>query len=105
MVEVPVDLHVFWEDEELLQGFGDITCMPPMVMPNGGVPGNGYTVHLQFRRLYACWTAYLSHRELFSAVNGVRPPTSLVLRLPLLFASFWRAYFTLLKSLLVSLPP
>ena len=105
MSKTPVGLHVFWEEEGLLQGLGDMTCMPPTVMPNEGIPSNGYTVHLQFRRPYACWTAYLSHRKLFSAVSEVGPPTSLVLRLPLLFASFWRAYLTLLKSLLVSLPP
>ena len=53
LIEVPVGLHVFWKEEGLLQGLSDMTCMPPMVMPNGGIPGNRYTVHLQFRTPYA----------------------------------------------------
>ena len=53
LTEVPVSLHVFCKEEGLLQGLGNMTYVPPMVMPNGGIPGNGDTVHLQFRRPYA----------------------------------------------------
>ena len=42
------------------------------------------------------------HGRIFSVVNRVEPPTSLVLGLPLLFISFWRAYLALLRNLLVS---
>ena len=59
-------------------------------MPEGGIPGNGCIVHLQLRRPSVSWTAHLSHRKLFSVVNGAGPPASLVLWLPLLFASFGR---------------
>ena len=41
LTEVPVGLHVFWKEEGLLQGLGNMTCMPLMVMPNGGIPSNG----------------------------------------------------------------
>ena len=82
-----------------------MTCMPPVVMSNGGIPGNGDIVHLKFRRLYARWTAHLSHRRIFSAFNRVGPPTSLVLGHPLLFVSLWRAYLALLKSLMLPLSP
>ena len=53
LTEVPVGLHVFWKEEGLLQGLGNMACMPSMVMPDGGIPGNGDTIHLQFRRPYA----------------------------------------------------
>ena len=79
--------------------------MPPTVMPEGGILGNGGTVHLQLRRLSVSWTAHLSHGKLLSAVNRVEPPASLVLCLPLLFAPFGRAYLTFLKSLYVYFPP
>ena len=105
MSKAPVGLHIFWEEEGLLQGLDYVTCMPLTVMPEGGVPGNGCTVHLQLRRPSASWTVHLSHRKLFSAVNGARPPASLILCLPLLFASFGRAYLTFLRSLCVSFPP
>ena len=79
MSETPVGLHVFWEEEGLLQGLCYVTCMPPMVMSKGGILGNGCTVHFQLRRPSASWTAHLSHRKLLSAVNGAGPPASLVL--------------------------
>ena len=50
---VPVGLHVLWKEEGLLQGLGNMTHMPPMITPNGGIPNNGDTVHLQFKRPYA----------------------------------------------------
>ena len=49
MIEVPVSLHIFWEEEGLLQGLGYMTYVPPMVMPEGGISGNGCIVHLQLR--------------------------------------------------------
>ena len=79
MSEAPVGLHVFWEEEGLFQGLSDMTCMPPTVMPEGGILGNECTVHLQLRRPSASWTAHLSHKKLFSAVNETGPPASLVL--------------------------
>ena len=105
MSKAPVGLHVFWEEEGLAQGLDYVTCMPPTVMPEGGILGNGCIVRLQLRRPSASWTAHLSHRKLLSVVNKVRPPASLVLCLPLLFASFGRAYLTFLKSFCVSFPP
>ena len=74
-------------------------------MSNGGIPGNGDTIHLQFRRPYAWWTAHLSHGRIVSTFNKVGPPTSLVLGHPLLFVSLWRTYLTLLRSLMLSLSP
>ena len=53
LTEVPVDLHIFLKEEGWLQGLDNMTYMPPMVMPNGGIPDNGDTIHLQFRRPYA----------------------------------------------------
>ena len=53
LTKVPLSLHVLWKEEGLLQGLGNVTCMPPMVMPNRGILGNGDTVHLQFKRPYA----------------------------------------------------
>ena len=53
LIEVLVSIHVFWKEEGLLQSLGNMTCMPPMVVSNGGIPGNGDTIHLQFRRPYA----------------------------------------------------
>ena len=103
MREGPVGLHVLGEEEGLLQGLSYMTCVPPTVMPEGGIPGNGCTVHLQLRRLSASWTAHLSHRKL--VVNRVGPPASLVLCVPLLLTSFGRAYLTFLRSLYVSFPP
>ena len=105
LTEVPVSLYVFWKKERLLQSLGSMTCMPPMVMSNGGIPSKGDTVHLQFRRPYGRRTAHLSHGRIFSAFNRVGPPTSLVLGLLLLFVSLWRAYFALLRSLLLPLSP
>ena len=105
MSEAPVGLHVFWEEEGLLQGLSYMTYVPPMVMPEGGISGNGCTIHLKLRRPNASWTAHLSHRKLLSAVNRVGLPASLVLCMPLLLASFGRAYLTFLKSLYVSFPP
>ena len=105
MIEAPISLHVFWKEEGLLQSLGNMTCMPPVVMSNGGIPGNGDTIHLQFRRPYARWTAHLSHGRIFSAFNRVGPPTSSVLGHPLLFVSLWRTYLALLRSLMLSLSP
>ena len=51
LTEIPVGLHVFWKEEGLLQGLDNMACMPPMVMPDEGIPGNRDTVYLQFRRL------------------------------------------------------
>ena len=95
--------HVVWKEEGLLQSLGYMTSMPPVVMPNGGILGNEDTIHFQFRRPYAQWTAHLSHGRIFSAFNRVGPPTSLVLGLPLLFVSFWRAYLALFRILLLPL--
>ena len=53
LIEAPVSLHVFWKEEGLLQSLGNMICMPPVVMSNGGIPGNGDIVHFQFRRPYA----------------------------------------------------
>ena len=105
LIEAPVSLHVFWKEEGLLQSLGNMTCMPPLVMSNGGIPGNGDTVHLQFKRPYARWTAHLSRKRIFSAFNRGGPPTSLVLRYLLLFVSLWRAYLALLRSLMLPLSP
>ena len=105
LIEVLVSLHVFWKEERLLQSLSNVTYMPTMVMSNGGMLGNRNTIYLQFRRPYARWTAHLSHKRIFSAFNRVGPPTSLVLGLPLLFVSLWRAYLALLKSLLLPLSP
>ena len=102
--EAPVGLHVFWE-ERLLQGLGYMTCMPPTVMPEGGIPGNGCTIHLQLKRPSASWMAHLSHRKLLSAVNRVGSPSSLVLCLPMLFTPFERAYLTFLRSFYIFFPP
>ena len=46
LIEVPVSLHVFWKEEGLLQSLNNMTCMPLVVMSNGGIPGNGDTIHL-----------------------------------------------------------
>ena len=77
--EAPVGLHVFWEEKGLLQGLSYMTYMAPTVMPEGGIPGNGCTVHLQLRRPSASWTVHLSHMKLFSAINEAEPLASLVL--------------------------
>ena len=87
LTEVPVSLYVFWKKERLLQSLGSMTCMPPVVISKGGIPGNGDIIHFQFGRPYARWTAHLSHGRIFSAFNRVGPLTSLVLGLPLLFVS------------------
>ena len=79
MVEVPVSLHILWEEEGLLQSFGYMTGVPPTVMPKGGIIRDRYTVHLQLRRLSAGWSAHLSHRRLLSAINRVGPSASLVM--------------------------
>ena len=105
LIEVPVSLHVFWKEEGLLQSLNNMTCMPLVVMSNGGIPGNRDTIHLQFRRPYARWTAHLSRERIFSAFNRVGPPTSLVLGHPLLFVSLWKVYLALLKSLMLPLSP
>ena len=105
LIEAPVSLHVFWKEEGLLQSLSNMTYMPPVVMYNGGIPSNGDIIHLQFRKPYARWTMHLSHGRIFSAFNRVGPPTSLVLRHPLLFVSLWRAYLALLKSLMLPLSP
>ena len=82
-----------------------MTCMPRVVMSNGGIPSNGDTIHLQFRVPYTRWTVHLSHGTIFSAINRVGPLTSLVLGHPLLFVSLWKAYLALLRSLMLSLSP
>ena len=105
LIEAPVSLHVFWKEEGLLQSLSNMICMPPVVMSTGGIPGNGDTVHLQFRRPYARWTAHLSHRRIFLAFNRVGSPTSLILGHSLLFVSLWRAYLALLRSLMLPLSP
>ena len=105
LTKTPVSFHVFWKEERLLQSLGYMTYMPPVVMSNGGIPGNGDTIHFQFGRPYARWTAHLSHGRIFPAFNRVGSPTSLVLRLPLLFVSLWRAYLALLRILWLSLSP
>ena len=105
LIEAPVSLHVFRKEEGLLQSLGNMTCMPSMIMSNGDIPGNGNTVHLQFRRPYARWTAYLSCEIIFLTFNKVGPPTSLVLGHPLLFVPLWGAYLALLRSLLLPLSP
>ena len=87
LIEAPVSFHVFWKEEGLLQSLGNMTCMPPLVMSNGGIPGNGDIVHLQFRRSYAQWTVHLSRERIFSAFNRGGPSTSLILRYLLLFVS------------------
>ena len=97
--------HVFGKEEGLFQSLDNMTCMPSVIMSNGGILGNGNAVHLQFRRPYGRRTAHLSHGRIFSAFNRVGPPTSLVLGLLLLFVSLWRAYFALLRSLLLPLSP
>ena len=47
MVEVPIDLHVLWKEERLLQSLGYQTDMPPAVMPKGGILHNWHTVYFQ----------------------------------------------------------
>ena len=79
MVEIPVSPHIIWEEEGLLQSLGYMTSVPPTVMPEGGIPRNGHTVHLQLGRLSAGWTAHLSHRKLLLAINRVGSPALLVL--------------------------
>ena len=63
----------------LFQGFNYMASMPPKVMLEGRIPGNGYTVYLQLRRPSMGWMTQLSHRKLLSAINRVRPPAPLVL--------------------------
>ena len=79
MVEVPVSLHILWEEEGLLQSLSYMTGMPPTVMPEGGIIRDGYTVHLQLGRPSAGWTAHLGHKKLLSAINRVGSLASLVL--------------------------
>ena len=79
MVEVPVSLHILWEEEGLLQSLGYMTGVHPAVMPEGSISDNGHTVHLQLRRPSAGWTAHLSHRKLISVINKAGSPAPLVL--------------------------
>ena len=105
MVEVPVSLHVLWEEEGLLQSLGYMTGVPPAIMPKGGIIRNWHAVHLQLGRPSAGWTSHLSHRKLLSAINGGGPLAPLVLRLSRLLASFGRGHLPFLRSLNVPLPP
>ena len=79
MVEVPIGLHVLWEEERLLQSLGYQTGVPPAIMPKGGIIRNRYTIHLQLGQPSAGWAAHLGHRRLLSAINGVGPSVPLVL--------------------------
>ena len=63
----------------LFQGFNYMASVPPTVMPEGSIPGNGHTVYLQLRRPSVGWMTHLSHRKLLSAINRVGPPAPLVL--------------------------
>ena len=41
MVEIPISLHILWDEEGLLQSLGYMTDVPPTVMPEGGIPAMG----------------------------------------------------------------
>ena len=105
MVEVPIGLHVLWEEKRLLQSLGYQTGGPLARLPKGGIIRNRYAVHLQLGQSNAGWAAHLGHRRLLSAINGVGPFVPLVLRLLGLFASFGRAHVSLLSNFSVPLPP
>ena len=64
--------------------------VPPTVMPEGSIPGNGHTIHLQLRRPNAGWTAHLSHSKLLSAINRAGSPALLGLVIALAVCSLWK---------------
>ena len=55
MVEVPISLHIFWKEKGLVQGLSYMASVPPTVMPEGSIPGNGHIVYLQLKRPSAGW--------------------------------------------------
>ena len=87
LIEAPISFHVSWKEKGLLQGLSNMTCLPPLVVPNRRIPSDGDTVYLQLRKPCVRCTAHLSHERIFSALNRRGPLASLVLRYSLLFAS------------------
>ena len=105
LTEVPISFHVSWKEKRLLQGLSNMTCLPPLVVPNQGIPSHRDTIYLQLNRPYARCMAHLSHERILSALNRGRPFASLVLRYSLVFVSLGKVYLAFLRSFVLSLSP
>ena len=85
---MPETLHVSGEKERLLQSLDKVGGMPPLRLPNYGIPWDGSTLHLQPRGPGAWPTVDFS---LVPVLHGLSSFVMGVLGLLLLFSPLFRS--------------